>query len=51
MVKLAENISIDEMALKYINRLSDYFFVAARKTAMDFKVPENIWHPDCEDKE
>ncbi|MCK5820858.1 MAG: cob(I)yrinic acid a,c-diamide adenosyltransferase [Bacteroidales bacterium] len=51
MVKLAETIEIDELQLKYINRLSDYFFVAARKTALDFGVPEKNWDPDYEDKE
>lgn len=51
MVKLAESIDIEELQLKYINRLSDYFFVAARKTALDLGVPEKNWYPDYEDRE
>lgn len=51
MVKLAESIEIEELQLKYINRLSDYFFVAARKTALDLGVLEKNWYPDYEDRE
>lgn len=51
IVKLAETVNVDELQIKYINRLSDYFFVAARKTAMDLGVSEKYWLPDYEDKE
>jgi len=51
MVKLAETIHIEELQLRYINRLSDYFFVAARKTALDLGITEKCWHPDYDDKE
>lgn len=51
IVKLAETIEVDEIHLKYINRLSDYFFVAARKTAKDLNIPEKYWLADYEDRE
>ncbi len=31
--------------IKYLNRLSDYLFTLARKTAKEFKVEENLWQP------
>lgn len=31
------------MVLKYLNRLSDYFFVLSRKLAKDLKVEEIVW--------
>lgn len=48
LVHLSEEIDIEENILKYINRLSDYLFVLARKTAQDLGVPEIIWTPDYE---
>ncbi len=51
MVKLAEKTEIGDLHLKYINRFSDYLFVAARKTSLDFKVPEKIWYANYEDRE
>ena len=41
-VKASEQTSI---LIKYLNRLSDYLFTLARKTAKDFKVEENLWQP------
>jgi cob(I)alamin adenosyltransferase len=32
--------------VRYLNRLSDYLFVLARKIAMDLKIEEIIWQPD-----
>ncbi len=34
------------MALKYINRLSDYFFVLARFIAAELGIEENFWIPE-----
>lgn len=34
---------IDPLVLKYLNRLSDYFFVLGRKIGQDLGIPEHIW--------
>lgn len=47
-VQLFENEPFDELVLSYINRLSDYFFVLARKLAHDLKSEEVKWIPDKE---
>lgn len=44
-VELAENSFVDEKITIYLNRLSDYLFVLARKINIDFKAEENIWIP------
>ncbi len=44
-VKLAESFPVDELIIKYLNRLSDYLFVLARKFAKDFNVEEISWKP------
>lgn len=44
-VALAEDSFVDERVTIYLNRLSDYLFVLARKLNMDFNTEENIWIP------
>ncbi|MFC1226294.1 cob(I)yrinic acid a,c-diamide adenosyltransferase [Pedobacter sp. BG31] len=44
-VALAENSFIDERITIYLNRLSDYLFVLARKLTVYFNAEENIWIP------
>lgn len=44
-VALAENSFVDERVTVYLNRLSDYLFVLARKLTVYFKAEENIWIP------
>ena len=44
-VELAENSFVDEKVSVYLNRLSDFLFVLARKLNMDFSAEENIWIP------
>ena len=43
-VALNEAESVDEIVLKYLNRLSDYFFVLSRKLAKDLKAEEVVWN-------
>jgi len=43
LVKLMEEYEVDFVLVRYLNRLSDYFFVLARKIALDHKVDDQIW--------
>jgi cob(I)alamin adenosyltransferase len=44
-VHLSEESKVDEKVIIYLNRLSDYLFVLARKIASDCQVAENQWIP------
>lgn len=44
-VHLASEEKVDEIILKYLNRLSDYLFVLSRKLAHDLKAEEIPWKP------
>lgn len=43
--QLSEESPLPNLVLIYLNRLSDYLFVLARKTLMDEKKPEIEWKP------
>jgi len=43
--ELYENEPFDERVLQYLNRLSDYLFVLARKLSYDLKAEEIKWIP------
>ena len=43
-IKIASEYSVDVLVLKYLNRLSDYLFILARKIAFDNGVPETLWN-------
>lgn len=45
VVQLSHNEAIDASILKYLNRLSDYLFVLARKLTVDLKAEEIKWIP------
>ncbi|MEQ6122757.1 cob(I)yrinic acid a,c-diamide adenosyltransferase [Pseudotenacibaculum sp. MALMAid0570] len=45
-VSLNEGETINEDILKYLNRLSDYLFVLARKLSQDLSVQEVKWIPE-----
>jgi len=45
VVSLQELTEIDSYIIKYLNRLSDYFFVLARKIALDDNIDEVKWNP------
>lgn len=44
-VLLADDSFVDEKVIIYLNRLSDYMFILARKICFDNKLPENQWIP------
>ncbi len=44
-VHLDHNEPIEPIAIKYLNRLSDYLFVLARKLSFDLKADEVKWIP------
>ena len=44
-VHLKSESFVDEKVVIYLNRLSDYLFVLARKLCFDQNVPENQWFP------
>ena len=45
VVELATESFVDENMTIYLNRLSDFLFVLARKLNSDFELEENIWLP------
>jgi len=51
MITLAHETAVEPILIKYINRLSDYLFVLARKTAYDLGVGEVIWTSDFRSRE
>ena len=44
-VQLAEKSEVSEFVLGYLNRLSDYLFVLARKLSKDLQAKEVLWLP------
>jgi cob(I)alamin adenosyltransferase len=44
-----ENLFVDPLVIKYLNRLSDYLFVLSRYTGHRLKVPEITWKPRLKD--
>lgn len=45
IVHLAEDSFVDEKVVIYLNRLSDFLFVLARKLCYDYELTENQWFP------
>jgi cob(I)alamin adenosyltransferase len=45
-VELNDQEAINSAVLKYLNRLSDYLFVLARKLALDLDIAEHKWIPE-----
>jgi len=44
-VALAQEEPVEELVVKYLNRLSDYLFVLSRQMAHELGVAEVKWHP------
>jgi cob(I)alamin adenosyltransferase len=47
-VQLSEISSVEEIIVRYINRLSDYLFVLSRKISADLDAIETPWKPRME---
>lgn len=45
VVALAQNEPVEMIVVQYLNRLSDYLFVLARKLAADLGAAEVVWKP------
>jgi len=45
VIRLSEVHPVNALNIKYLNRLSDYLFVLARKTGKDLDAPETLWKP------
>ena len=45
VVALSEEEAVSGLVMKYLNRLSDYLFVLARKTGLELNAQELPWHP------
>lgn len=43
LIRLSETEEVNELVMKYLNRLSDYFFVLSRKFSKDFDADEIAW--------
>jgi len=50
IIKLASEMAVDEILIKYINRLSDYLFVLARELAFVNNITDLPWKPDVLEK-
>jgi cob(I)alamin adenosyltransferase len=44
-VHLAEESTVDDKVVIYLNRLSDYLFTLGRKLGNEHNIPENQWIP------
>ena len=45
VVLLSQHEGVDALIIKYLNRLSDYFFVLCRKMSAELKITEVPWKP------
>ncbi len=45
VVALNHNEPVEEIVIRYLNRLSDYLFVLSRKFSQDLNAEEIAWHP------
>lgn len=42
-IRLAQQVEVNPLVIKYLNRLSDYLFVLARKLGKDNQAVETVW--------
>ncbi len=49
IVELSENHFVDEILVKFVNRLSDYLFVLSRYLNIAQNCPEILWEPELDE--
>ena len=49
IIETAEIQKVNQIIIKYLNRLSDFLFVMARKVLIDLQIPEKPWIPTKND--
>ncbi|MBQ4917187.1 MAG: cob(I)yrinic acid a,c-diamide adenosyltransferase [Muribaculaceae bacterium] len=47
VVELADESYVNPIVVRYLNRLSDFFFVFARFNNIERKIGENLWNKEC----
>ena len=45
VISLASQAAVEDIVIKYLNRLSDYLFVLARKQGKELNIEEILWKP------
>lgn len=45
VIRLGQQENVSPLVVKYLNRLSDYFFVLSRMVALELNAPETPWKP------
>ncbi len=45
VIHLAQQEEVDEIVIRYLNRLSDYLFMLCRAMTYELRAEEVIWHP------
>ena len=45
VVRLSQEEPVDEILLRYLNRLADFLFVMSRRILKDFNRNDDLWHP------
>jgi cob(I)alamin adenosyltransferase len=46
LIRLKQTSPVEDIIIRFLNRLSDYLFVLARKTGKDTGAPETPWIPE-----
>jgi cob(I)alamin adenosyltransferase len=48
IVRLSLEEEVEEIIIRYLNRLADFLFVLSRSLLKDFNINDNLWRPHLE---